>query len=144
MAKPIKHISPTEVHTQYEMDLPWPLSVSRYVHGSILQRYEEDKRGYKVKWYLVESDTAKSVNGEAIFIPLSNNRTLMKYRSHMDPTSIFAGLIKNKMFSDVKKSIDAIVNHIEFCTDEKEILTKYTGYIERALKGEKVYQHLIK
>jgi len=142
VSKPIKHVSAVEVHTKYEMKMPWPIPNSHYVHGSILLKSCETC--YSATWYKVISDSADNVEGRADFIPFHGG-TLMRYESHIVPKSVLAGLIKGTMIKDVKKSLVAIKKHINTVSANQEspVLLKYQSYILRSLKGEKVYEKSI-
>ncbi len=139
-SKPIKHISPVEVLTEYEMHVPFPLSNARYTHGSVVHNYDED---YELTWYKVESTSTEEVKGSAYFSPYKDV-TLFRYRSYIKPKSLFGSLVKKIMLKDVKKSIESIRHHIEKLKKENSpLLTKYGGFIKGALKGEFVYKSII-
>ena len=133
----IKTVKPSLVHTRYVMDMPWPISDSVYVHASEL--FIEKPSSYKVKWWMVESDSTEKVEGYAIFIPYKN-KTIMKYFAHVEPKSFLATFVKNKMLEDVKASLEATKKAIESIKKErKDILKKYVSFIDLALDGKKVY-----
>ncbi len=137
VSKPIKHISPVEVHTEYEMHVPFPFSNAKYVHGSIVKAKKDI---YELEWYKVESTSTESVKGAATFIPFEG-KTLFRYRSYIVPKSAMAKLVKSFMLKDVEKSIVAIRDHIEKLKKEQSpLLAKYSEFINRALNGENVYQ----
>jgi hypothetical protein len=73
---PAKHVSPTEVHTDYEMELPWPLTNSVYTHASKLFKKRDC---YRVTWYMVKSNSAETVEGFASFCPHPKG-TYMEYQ----------------------------------------------------------------
>jgi hypothetical protein len=136
-SKPIRQISPTEVLTEYEMHLPFPLPNAVHVHGSIVHRYDED---YELTWYMVESSSTEEVKGSAYFTPVQG-KTLFRYRSFIRPKSIFGPLVKELMLKDIKKTISTIRDHILKLKNEKSpLLVKYSEYISRALNGEFVYK----
>ncbi len=137
---PIKHISAVEVLTEYEMYVPFPLSNPHYVHGSVVHQYEED---YELTWYKVTSSSTEEVRGSAYFSPYKNG-ALFRYRSYIKPKSLLASFVKKIMLNDVKNSIIAIKTHIEKLKKENSpLVTKYSGFITGALKGELVYKNLI-
>lgn len=139
-SKPIKHISPVEVLTEYEMHVPFPLSNAHYIHGSIVHQYDED---YELTWYKVESTSTDDVKGSAYFSPYKNG-SLFRYRSFIIPKSLFGSLVKKIMLRDVKNSILSIRSHIEKLKKENSpLLAKYSGFIINALKGEFVYKNSI-
>lgn len=139
-SEPIKHISPTDVHTRYELKIPFPLPNAHYVHGARIFKYDND---YEVSWYLVESSSALEVRGSAYFKQHSLGSILI-YQSYVKPKSIFANLVKKMMFKDVETSIKAIVDFTEKTSATNPLLTtKYSEFITRALQGEFVYQSII-
>lgn len=134
---PFKYISATEVYTRHRIKLPWPLDESHYVNGSKLSKIDDK---FQVEWYLVENDSAEKVQGKSYFLPY-NQGTLLIYHSNIVPKSIFAGILKKIMVNDVKKSLEAIRAEILRAkhSPQKDLLNKYTSYIERSLQGEFVY-----
>lgn len=129
--------SPMNVEVDYEMDLPWPLGTSKYIHGHFLEK--PDKHTYKVRWYMIKSDSAEKVRGFATFHPYGN-KTLMEYVSFVDPKSILAGVFKKLMVSDVKKTIHAIIDTIaDLKKKNPAIISKYSKKINGALAGKVVY-----
>lgn len=137
---PVKHVSPTDVHTAYELHMPFPLSNIKYIHGARIFQHGED---YQTVWYMVESTSTDEVRGEAYFANY-NGKTLFRYRSYVKPKSIFAGILKKSMLSDVQVSIKSIREFIENEKRENtEFLRKYSEFITRALRGEFVYQTII-
>ncbi len=139
-SKPIKHISATEVLTEYEMHVPFPLSNAHYVHGSIVHRYEND---YELTWYKVSSTSTEEVRGSAYF-SFYKSKTLFRYRSYIRPKSIFGGLVKKMMFKDVQKTISSIKEHTEKLKKEhSDLIERYSNHITRALSGEFVYKDVI-
>jgi len=139
-SKPVKHISAVEVLTEYEMHVPFPLANAHYTHGSIVHQYNED---YELTWYKVTSTSTDEVKGSAYFSPYKNG-TVFRYRSYIKPKSMFGSFVKKIMLRDVKNSIQVIRNHIEKCKKENSpLLSKYSGFITRALNGELVYKNLI-
>ena len=136
-SKVIKMESPTIAHTEYEMEMPWPLSNSTYVHASELISSKPSQ--YKVRWWMITSSSAKKVDGYAVFIP-NGKKTLMKYWALVEPKSFLATFVKNKMVQDVTSSLIATKKEIEnIKNNKKEILSKYVTYIDDALNGKKVY-----
>lgn len=136
-SRPIRHITATEVHTEYIMDLPSPIPNGHYIHGS---DFKKTPQGYRAMWYMVESDSANSVNGFAQF----NEDGLFHYHSTVSPKSSLASLLKGLMVKDVEKTVSAIKTFIQDTKLNKpEVLRKYISYIERSLKGEFVYENQI-
>jgi hypothetical protein len=136
-SKPVKNISPTEVLTEYEMHVPFPLGNPVYTHGSIVHKYDED---YELTWYMFESSSTEEVKGSAYFTA-AQGKTLFRYKSFIRPKSIFGSFVKSFMLRDVKATIFAIRDHILKLKNEKSpLLTKYSEYISRSLNGEFVYK----
>lgn len=139
-SKPVKHISAVEVLTEYEMDVPFPLSNAHYTHGSVVHQYGDD---YELTWYKVTSTSTEEVKGSAYFSSHSGG-ALFRYRSYIKPKSIFGSLVKKIMLKDVKNTILAIRSHMEKLKKENSpLVSKYSGFITRALNGEQVYKTLI-
>lgn len=132
-----KNVSPTDVVTDYEMHLPFPLKNARYSHGARLYRFSDD---YALGWYMVESTSSEEVRGNAYFAPY-NGKTLFRYKSYVKPKSMLGSFVKNAMLKDVNATIIAIRNFIEKNKrEESAINSKYSEFIIRALRGEFVYQ----
>ena len=139
-SSPIKHISATEVHTEYELHMPFPLTNAKSVHGAKILQFGSD---YEVQWYMVESSSAEDIKGSAYFTTY-RGKTLLRYRSLVVPKSIFGSFVKNVMMKDVEKSLMAIRKFTEKCIKENPtLLIKYSEFIKRAFKGEFVYQTII-
>jgi len=142
-SRPIKHISPTEVHTAYTLNVPWPLPNSSYINGTKLSTLNGG--GYRIDWYMVESDAADETTGNAQFIPLEKGKTLLIYTSFMRPKSFFARFIKKLMIKNSLKSITVIRDHIELVKRERAgLMNKFKARIVGALAGQNVYEDLIK
>jgi hypothetical protein len=142
---PIKHISPVEVLTEYEMHVPFPLSNAHYTHGSVVHQYDED---YELTWYKVKSTSTEVAKGSAYFTPYQTKSekkmTLFRYRSFISPKSLFGSLVKKMMLKDVQKTISAIRAHIEKLKKENSpLLSKYSEFIKGALRGDFVYNNII-
>lgn len=136
-SNPIKHLSPTEVLTEYEMHVPFPLSNAIYTHGSIVHQFDKD---YELTWYMVASSSTDKVQGSAYFSPYKKG-TLFRYTSYIKPKSIFGALVKKIMMKDVRAAVMSIRQHIEKLKKENSpLLYKYTDFINRSLKGEFVYK----
>jgi hypothetical protein len=134
----IKQVGGREVHTEYEMKMPWPINNSKYVHGTIIDRLAI-KDAYQVQWFMVRSNSADKVFGTAIFSSC-NGQTLMRYQSFMKPKSALAGLFKGSMIKDVKASLKAIVGYTEKVSKTNpELLKKYVHIFEKSLSGENIY-----
>ncbi len=132
-----KNVSPTDIITDYELHLPFPLSNARYSHGARLYRFGED---YALEWYMLESTSSEEVRGSAYFSPY-NGKTLFRYRSYVKPKSMLGSFVKKAMMKDVNESIVAIRNFIEKNKREQSAInSKYSEFITRSLRGEFVYQ----
>lgn len=139
-SRPVKHISATEVHTEYEISVPFPLPNAVHIHGSQLK---QTGVGFMLEWYRVSSNSTEEAKGFARFSPYQN-RTLMEYQTFIIPKSIFGPLVKKIMISDVESTVLAIAKHTEeLVKTQSPILTKYRDFTTRSLAGEKVYQPFI-
>lgn len=137
---PVKHVTATDVHTLYELHVPFPLSNVHYTHGARLFQYDSD---FEITWYMVESTSTDEASGNAYFTGY-NGKTLFRYRSYIKPKSVFGSFVKKLMMKDVEKTIVAIREHVEKLKKENSpLMTKYSQFITRALKGEMVYQNQI-
>lgn len=142
ISKPVKYISPTDIHIYFEMNIPWPLSNSHFITGNRLKKLKES--GYRVEWYFVKSDSVKHSYGGVYFLAYKN-KTLLVYQNFTHPKSVLAGLFKGKMLKSVKRTVRAIVSHIEDITEnKKDLLKEYILNLEKALNGEYVYKDLIR
>jgi hypothetical protein len=134
-SKVIKQESPILVHTEYEMDMPWPIPNSKYVHASILKQLDSDS--YRMDWYMIKSNSAEIVKGFAEFYP-REGKTIFKYQSFINPKSFLAGLFKKTMIKDVQASLEAIRSEIE-----KQKGTgkgnEFVGLILKSLSGKFAY-----
>lgn len=134
---PIKHLSSTEVLTEYEIEVPFPLQNAMHVHGSILKKITN---GHELSWYRVSSNSTEEAKGFARFTAYEN-KTLMEYQTFIIPKSIFGALVKKIMVKDVTNTVTAIKNHVEKLVKENHpLLKKYVDFTEKSYKGENVYQ----
>lgn len=126
-------------HTAYEMDLPWPLSNSKYIHGTRL--HPTNNGIYSLSWFLVESDVSERVEGISYFFPPNSlsthsKKTLWVYKSFIDPKSFLAGIFKDTMVSDVTDSLTAIKNEIVRAKNQDpKLMKKYVKILEDSLKN---------
>lgn len=136
----VKHVTATDVLTDYELHMPFPIPNAKYIHGAKIFKHKND---YEVQWYMVESSSAEEVKG-SVYFQSYEGKTLMRYRSYVKPKSVFGSFVKKAMFKDVLKSITAIRNFTEKSKRENTIfVSKYSEFITRALNGEFVYQTII-
>lgn len=141
-SRPIKHVSPTEVLTEYEIEVPFPLPNAKHVHGSVLKKLGNE--GYELSWYRVSSNSTDEARGFARFTSYKNNLTLMEYQTFIIPKSIFGSLVKKIMIKDVDGVALAIRNHIEKLQNTKDpLIEKYTDFTLRSLQGIAVYEEII-
>ncbi len=134
---PIKHLSSTEVLTEYEIEVPFPLQNATHVHGSILKKIAN---GHELSWYRVSSNSTEEAKGFARFTAYEN-KTLMEYQTFIIPKSIFGALVKKIMVKDVTNTVTAIKSHVEKLVKENHpLLKKYVDFTEKSYKGENVYQ----
>jgi len=101
-SKVIKEITKTDVHISFELNIPWPLSNSKYVTGNKLSR--EKNNSYQVKWYFVKSDSSKDNYGKVVFSPYKD-KTIMEYQNFTQPKSSLAKLFKKKMIKKTKETV---------------------------------------
>jgi hypothetical protein len=136
----VKHVTATDVLTDYELHMPFPIPNAKYIHGAKIFKH---KNNYEVQWYMVESASAEEAKG-SVYFQSYEGKTLMRYRSYVRPKSFLGNLVKKAMFEDVLKSITAIRSFIENSKRENPaFVSKYSEFITRALNGEFVYQTII-
>ena len=139
---PVKHVSPTEVYTSYELELPWPLSNSHYTHASDFKKVSKDE--YTAKWWMITSESAESVKGSAKFTAYKG-KTIMEYNSLVKPKSFLAGLVKNTMLEDTQSSIEAVRTELaRLKKEDLKLLDKYKKIIIESLNGVNAYEESIK
>lgn len=127
-------------HVSYTMDMPWPISDSEYIHGHELS--QPQKGSYKVRWYMVKSDSAENVRGHALFEPhpAMPQYTLLTYQSLVTPKSFLAGIFKKIMVKDVRKAIEATRDTTEkLLTTNPKLVEKYQDKIKNVLAGKRAY-----
>lgn len=139
---PVKAVTPTDIHMSYEMKIPWPLSNTHYTTGNRLTKLADGS--FDVEWYYVSSDSTEDNKGHATFTPFEN-KTIFTYKTFVKPRSIFAKLIKSKMKSDVKKTIEAIVLHIEKRSKDKSAETiADVEFMNKILSGVNLYETMVR
>ncbi len=119
-SKVIKEITKTDVHISFELNIPWPLSNSKYVTGNKLSR--ENNNSYQVKWYFVKSDSSKDNYGRVVFSQYKD-KTIMEYQNFTHPTSSLAKLFKKKMIKKTKETVIEIKKRIEIIRKTSKIKT---------------------
>lgn len=135
-SKVVKQLSPSEVHTKYELKMPWPLSNSHYIHGTIIDHHAST---YSIRWYMVESDSIDKVEGKATFLSYKN-QTLMIYESLIYPKSFLARLFAGSMVSDTEASTLAVKKFIEEESKQKKESYQHSlDQLRRSLAGELVF-----
>lgn len=122
-SKVIAQPAPHEVHTAYELKMPWPLPNSHYTHGTLLAQGDD---ALKMSWFVIESDSTEKIEGGVTFQEIEGV-TYMTYHSLIYPKSVFASLFANTMVDDTKKSVLAIKDFIE-----REVRGKSEAY-ERSI-----------
>jgi len=132
-----KQISPTNIEVTYEFKMPWPLPNGVYVHGHHLSEVNGD---LKLDWYMVESNSADSVKGSAVFSYFGPGQTLMEYKSIVEPSSMFGRFLRKRMLSDTKNTLLKINKTIEeLAKNSPKLTAKYRLKITSALQGKRPY-----
>ncbi len=129
-----------DIHVQYVMDMPWPLSDSEYINGHRLSSPTTDT--YRVEWYMVQSESADDLKGSATFSPFPGEKeaTLLIYHAHVDPKSFMAGALRKFMVRDVKASINATIKETaRLKENEKKLTKKYVDIFRDILSGKPAY-----
>lgn len=128
--------TPLEVHTAYELKMPWPLPNSRYTHGTKLKQEDE---ALKMSWFVIESDSTEKIEGGVIFEEIEDV-TYMTYHSLIYPKSVFASLFANTMVDDTKKSVLTIKEFIEREVREKSEAYEHSiSLLRDTLSGKSVF-----
>ncbi|HAZ12184.1 MAG: hypothetical protein A2X86_01075 [Bdellovibrionales bacterium GWA2_49_15] len=138
---PIKHLSPTEVHTYYERQLPWPFDKGIYVNGTILEKVSH---GHRVTWYQVFNPDSHDAKGSATFVTHPEG-TWMTYETFVRPKSLFAGMIKKIFQKETVAALYAMREHVESVSKHSPTLAeKYRQYILQAYQGMAPFEPSIK
>lgn len=116
-SKVVKKISPTNLHVELSMAMPWPVNKSTQVTNNVLTK--GDDGSYTLTWNLIKAKFVKSTDGHCTFSPYQG-KTLMEYVTFIVPNSSFAGMFKGRVAGDVEKSVKAIANHLDKVLDEKK------------------------
>jgi|GEM_PF-1708034 hypothetical protein len=140
-SSPIEVRDVSKVFVRYEMNLPWPIPNNRYIHGhELIKRAEND---YEVTWWMVESNSAKKVEGSARFY-LSDDQTYMHYQSLVVPDSTFASLLKNSMLSDVRESLKVIrLKTHEFSKNQPKFMQEYRDLLIQTFQNKPAWKQKI-
>lgn len=110
-SKVVKTISPTQMHVYAEMKVPWPVNKSKYTTNNVITTAADGTK--ELTWNKVDGDLIKATDGHIIFSPYEGGKSLMEYQSQIVPDSKFAGMFKNKVPKDVKKSVKKIVEFLK-------------------------------
>ncbi len=116
-SKVVKRISPDNMHVYGAMAMPWPVNKSSYVTNNVLTKGADGS--YMLKWNLVEAKYIKSTDGYMSFRNY-NGKTLLEYVTFIVPNSSLAGMFKDRVATDVKKTVEKITQHIEKTHVKKE------------------------
>lgn len=92
----------------FEMEMPI-ISNTEYTTRHKVA-YEEDAA--ILTWDLLKSDQVKRTKGMILFEEFEG-KTLFTYVSHITPKSSLAWTVKSRVVPDVKKTIDAVIKHLE-------------------------------
>lgn len=141
-ARPLKHVTPTDVHVLFKWDMPWPVANTETVTGNRLSRLGE--KGYQVEWYLVRSDSSKESRGTARFYPYDGGKTLYRYVSFNHPTSSLSRIVKGKMIRTTRESVLGFVAYAEKVKKEKPgLMKRCLSMMNRAFNGENIYREFM-
>lgn len=134
---PVAQPSPTQVTVAYKLKMGWPVGEVRYTHEHQLQALTEQK-GYRLDWKMIESTSTEFVAGHVIFLPHSNNQSLMIYFNKVRPKSFFASMVRGIMIKDLKESLQITSERIEksFLAPENEKTQQYLMILRDSLKNK--------
>lgn len=116
-SKIIKKISAKETHVYFEMEMPWPVKKTSHVTNNVITSNADGS--YTLKWNLVKADMLKATDGFMTFSPYEG-KTLLTYQSFIVPNSSFAGMFKDRVASDVEKSVSKITKHLNKTINKKD------------------------
>ena len=116
-SKIVKKISPNEMNVYFEMVMPWPVNKTSHVTNNVVTHNTDGSS--TLTWNLVKADMLKQTDGYMTFSPYEG-KTLLTYVSFIVPNSSFAGMFKNRVASDVEKSVTKITTHLTKTLDKKE------------------------
>lgn len=140
---PLRHIKPNQVETYYERKMPWPLSNSHYISGTILEPMDPKKLEYKVKIYQAYNPDIDDFQGYVTFSPLPDG-TLWTYETFVRPKSFLAGILKKIYQKELLSTSEEIKSFIELTVKNNPKLTEYyRQIIIRTQVGELAYQKVI-
>jgi len=136
-SRPVKYITPADVHVYFKFNMPWPVCNTVTVMGNRLSRLVNNV--YQIEWYFVESDSSYNNYGKAQFFPYKNY-ALYRYQSYIKPKSSMAKLFKKQMINNLKKSCLAFESYIMMLKDNKlRLMKKYLTTMENVFRGEFVF-----
>jgi len=140
---PMRHIKANQVETYYEQKMPWPLSNSHYISGTILEPMDPKNLEYKVKIYQAYNPDLDDFRGYVTFAPLPDG-TLWTYETFVRPKSFFAGILKKIYKKELLSTSEEIKSFIELTVKNNPKLTEfYRQIIIRTQVGELAYQKVI-
>ena len=135
-SKVIKKNSETDVHIAFELNIPWPLSNSKYITGNKLSK--EKNGNYQVKWYFIKSDSSKDNYGKIIFSNY-NGKTILRYQNFTHPRSSLAKLFKKKMIKKTKATVIAIKKRIETIRESVKLKNYLLDFKEKKIKIDNIF-----
>ena len=130
-SKVVKKISPENMHVYGAMAMPWPVNKSTYVTNNVLTKGVDGS--YTLKWNLVEAKFIKSTDGYMAFKNY-HGKTLMEYVTFIVPNSSFAGMFKDRVATDVKKTVQKITQHIDKAPVKKDPAAQIVNKLEDGRK----------
>jgi hypothetical protein len=115
-SKIVKTISPENFHVYLAMEIPWPVKKSEQVTNNVLTKGTDG--ALTLTWNLVKGEFVKATNGHVTFKPY-NGKTLMEYETFIVPNSSFAGMFKDRVATDVGKTVKEISKHLNKTIEKK-------------------------
>lgn len=114
-----------ETHVYFEMEMPWPVKKSTHVTNNVVTASADGS--HTLKWNLIKADWLKATDGYMTFSPYEG-KTLLTYVSLIVPNSSLAGMFKNRVASDVEKSVKQITTYLTKTLNKRD--TTLTGSIK--------------
>jgi hypothetical protein len=118
-SKIVKKVSPQQMQVYFEMEMPWPVKKTSHVTNNVVSNHSDGS--YTLTWNLVKADMLKATDGSMTFYPYEG-KTLLKYVSLIVPNSSLAGMFKDRVASDVEKSVQKITRHLTKTLNKRDAL----------------------
>lgn len=113
----VKKVSANQMEVYFEMEMPWPVKKATHTTNNVITKNEDGS--YTLKWNLVKADRLKATDGYMRFYPYEG-KTLLEYVTLIVPNSSLAAMFKDRVASDVEKSVKKITKHLTTTLDKRD------------------------